>query len=86
MHWRDTWYLGDHRVAVRPRLLTHSTESLRAAALARIGLLVAPDWMVTAALAAGIYAGYPTNRLVTPRGPVFVDHRVRDLRSRRITR
>lgn len=101
MHWRETWLLGEHSVAVRPLLLTHSTESLRAAALAGLGLVVMPDWMVTDALAggqlvrvletyaapkAGIYAVYPTNRLVTPRVRAFVDHLVHDLRARGISR
>lgn len=100
MHWRDTWYLGEHRIAVRPRLLTYSTESLRAAALGGLGLVVVPDWMVSDALAAGrlvqvlrdhppptagIFAVYPTNRLVTPRVRAFVDHLVRDLRARGIS-
>ena len=101
MHWRDSWQLGEHRVPVRPRLLTQSTESLRAAALAGLGLVVVPDWMVTDALAggqlvrvleafaaprAGIYAVYPTNRLLTPSVRAFVDHLMRDLRARGIAR
>lgn len=100
MHWRDTWYLGEARVPVQPRLLSHSTESLRAAALAGLGLVVIPDWMVADALAAGqlvrvleqfstpaagIYAVYPTNRLITPAVRTFVDHIVHDLRSRGIS-
>jgi DNA-binding transcriptional LysR family regulator len=101
MHWREHWHLGEHRVPVRPRLLTHSTESLRAAALAGLGLVVVPDWMVRDLLAAGslvrvlealpapkagIFAVYPTNRLVTPRVRAFVDHLARDLRVRGISR
>jgi DNA-binding transcriptional LysR family regulator len=101
MHWRESWRLGEHCVPVRPRLLTHSTESLRAAALAGLGLVVAPDWMVRDALAAGslvrvleafpaptagIFAVYPTNRLVTPRVRAFVDYLARDLRARGISR
>jgi len=99
--WRDTWTLGGRRVGVRPALLTHSSETLRAAALAGIGLAALPDWMVPDALAAGflvrvlaehaapragIYAVYPTNRLITPRVRAFVDHLVADLRARGIAR
>ena len=32
--WRDTWRLGNETIAVQPRLLTGSSESLRSAALA----------------------------------------------------
>jgi len=34
----------------------------------------------------GIYAVYPTNRLLAPRVRVFVDHIARDLRARGLTR
>lgn len=99
LHWRDTWTLGDRQVAVRPRLLTHSSETLRAAALAGIGLTALPDWMVADSLAAGhlmrvladfpapgagIYAVYPTNRLLTPPVRAFVDHLATNLRTRGI--
>ena len=95
--WRDTWRLGGHEVAVRPKLLTNSGESLRAAALAGLGLVALPDWMVVDLLTAGrlvrvlaefatpesgIYAAYPTNRLIAPKVRAFVDHVVRDLNAR----
>ena len=66
---------------MQPRLLTNSCESLRAAALAGLGLAAVPEWLVADALVAGqltrvlagheppsggIYAVYPTNRLLTP--------------------
>jgi DNA-binding transcriptional LysR family regulator len=97
LYWRDSWRLGDHEVAVRPKLLTNSAESLRAAALAGVGLVALPDWMVADALASGrltrvlaefetprsgIYAVYPTNRLITPKVRAFVDHLVHDLHAR----
>ncbi len=56
-----------------------------------------PDWAAAEALAAGgltrvlaqfktpvsgIYAVYPTNRLIAPKVRAFVDHVVRDLRTR----
>ena len=56
-----------------------------------------PEWLVADALVAGhltrvleaheappggIYAVYPSNRLLAPKIRVFVDHLVRDLRAR----
>ena len=99
LHWRNTWTLGTHRVPVRPKLLTQSSETLRAAALAGVGLTALPDWMVADAVSAGqlvrvlaefaapragIFAVYPTNRLITPRVRAFVDHLAGDLRVRGI--
>ncbi len=99
--WRDTWRLGKEAIAVQPRLLTNSTESLRAAALAGLGLAAVPEWLVADALVAGqltrvpgshatpsggIYAVYPTNRLLASRVRVFVDHITRDLRARGLPR
>jgi DNA-binding transcriptional LysR family regulator len=95
--WRDTWALGGESVGVRPRVLTNLSGSLRAAALAGLGLTALPGWMVADALVAGalvqvladhpappsgIYAVYPTNRLLTPAVRAFVDHLARDLRVR----
>lgn len=95
--WRDTWLLGDEEVHIRPKLLTSSGESLRAAALAGLGLVALPDWMVLDALASGalvrvlpdfpaagigIYAVYPTNRLIAPKVRSFVDHIAREIRTR----
>jgi DNA-binding transcriptional LysR family regulator len=86
---------------VRPRLLTNNGESLRAAALAGLGLAAIPEWLVADALVAGqltrvladhetpsggIYAVYPTNRLLASRVRLFVDHIVRDLRARGLPR
>lgn len=94
--WRNKWRLGIHEIALRPRLLTNSTDSLLAAALSGLGLVAMPDWMAAAALregrlqrvlerfatpVSGIYAVYPTRRLLTPRIRVFVDHIVRELRA-----
>ncbi len=95
--WRDTWRIGGEAVPVRPALLTDSAESLRAAALAGAGLVALPDWAVDDALAAGalrrvlagyetpasgIFAVYPTNRLMAPKVRAFVDHVVAGLRGR----
>ena len=79
--WRDTWRIGKETIVVQPRLLTSNSESLRSAALAGLGLAAVPEWLVADALIAGqlmrvlaghetpsvgIYAVYPTNRLLTP--------------------
>ncbi len=95
--WRDTWRVGGESIAVRPALLTDNTESLRAAALAGIGLVALPDWVVADALVAGalqrvlpdcetpesgIFAAYPTNRLMAPKVRAFVDHVAAGLRAR----
>ena len=99
--WRDTWRLGKETIAVQPRFLTNNGESLRAAALAGLGLAAAPEWLVADALVAGqltrvladretpsggIYAVYPTNRLLASRVRLFVDHIARDLRARGLPR
>lgn len=99
--WRDSWRLGEETIAVRPRVLTNNSESLRAAALAGLGLAALPEWLVAEALVAGqlvrvltehdtpsggIYAVYPTNRLLASRVRVFVDHIARDLRARGLAR
>jgi len=99
--WRDTWRLGNETIVVNPGLLTSSSESLRAAALAGLGLAPVPEWLVADALVAGqltrvlagheppaggIYAVYPGNRLLTPTVRAFVDHLARDLRSRGLQR
>ncbi|WP_171070003.1 LysR family transcriptional regulator [Methylobacterium terricola] len=95
--WRDTWRIGIAAVPVRPVLATDNAESLRAAALAGIGLVAIPDWAVSDVLAAGqlqrvlagydtpasgILAVYPTNRLTTPKVRAFVDHVAALLRHR----
>ncbi|WP_156964130.1 LysR family transcriptional regulator [Muricoccus aerilatus] len=95
--WRDTWRLGENSVPVRPVLLTDNAESLRAAALAGVGLVAIPDWAVSDALASGslqrvlqsydtpasgIFAAYPTNRLMAPKVRAFVDHVAALLRER----
>ena len=95
--WRETWRLGTESVPVRPVLLTDHAESLRAAALAGVGLAAIPDWAVADALASGglqrvlpdcdtpesgIFAVYPTNRLMAPKVRAFTDHVAAMLRER----
>ena len=99
--WRDTWRLGKETIRVEPKLLTNNGESLRAAALAGLGLAPVPEWLVADALvtgqlvrvlagheapSAGIFAVYPTNRLLTPKIRAFVDHVAGDLRARGLPR
>jgi len=95
--WHAEWRVGGVGVVVRPSLVVNSGDGLRAAAIAGLGLTPAPDWLVADALAAGqlarvltdfetttsgIYAVYPTNRLITPLIREFVDHVIGDLRAR----
>ncbi len=99
--WRSSWRLGKETISVEPKLLTNDGEALRAAALAGLGLVALPEWLVVDVMvagqlvrvltdhdapASGIYAVYPTNRLLTPKIRVFVDHIVRDLRARGLPR
>jgi len=95
--WHEAWQIGEEPIAVTPRLTVNTGEALRAAAIAGMGVVAVPDWIVGDALAtgqvvrvlekyetpvSGIYAVYPTNRLLTPVVRAFVDHMVRDLRAR----
>lgn len=99
--WRETWRIGNEPIVVAPQLLTSSSQSLRAAALAGLGLTAVPEWLVADALVAGqlvrvladyatpaggIYAVYPTNRLLAARVRLFVDHLARELRARGLPR
>ena len=93
--WRFQCSEGETLVPVSPVLLCNSTASLRAAALADIGLVALPRWAVARELSegalrsvlsgwalpeSGIYAIYPSNRLVTTKVRRFVDHLVPILR------
>jgi DNA-binding transcriptional LysR family regulator len=51
--WRHTWQLGKETVRVRPNELTNSSSSLRAAALAGLGLTALPEWLVADARVSG---------------------------------
>lgn len=93
--WRDRWHLGGKEIEISAKILTHDTESLRSAALAGLGIVAIPEWMIVDALASGqlvplldrferptsgIFAVYPTNRLLTPKVRTFVDHVARHLK------
>jgi DNA-binding transcriptional LysR family regulator len=92
--WRFRGPEGAVAVPVAPALLTHATASLRQAALEGFGLAALPDWAVTREIAegrlvrvladwatpeAGIYAVYPSNRLMAMRVRACVDHLARHL-------
>ncbi len=94
--WRFRGPEGLVTVPVTPMLLTHSTASLRQAALEGFGLAALPDWAVMRECAegrlirlladwtapeAGIYAVYPSNRLMAMRVRACVDHLARYLAS-----
>jgi DNA-binding transcriptional LysR family regulator len=81
---------------VSPVLLSNGGETLRAAALAGMGLAALPDWAVASDIAegtlvqvlkgwrtpeSGIYAVYPSNRLMAAKVKVFVDAAARALRA-----
>lgn len=76
-------------IPVKPLMSCNATSALKAAALAGIGLVPIPRWAIAAELAAGrlvsvfpgwrllrsgIYAVYPSNRLVTTKVRRFVEH------------
>ena len=87
--WRFTGARGAVNVPVKPILLSNNAESLRAAVISGIGLAALPNWGVADLLAggsavrvledwetaeAGIFAVYPSNRMMTPKVRRFVDH------------
>jgi len=95
--WHDKWRVGAEMVTINSQLVANTAEGMRMAAIAAVGVVALPDWVVLDALAAGyltrvlaeydttvsgIYAVYPSNRLLTPVVRAFVDHLVRDLRAR----
>lgn len=88
---------GERPAAVDPVLVCSSSTTLRAAVLAGMGLAALPSWAVARELeegalvrvladwplpASGIYAVYPSNRLITPKVRSFVDHLAPLLRAR----
>ena len=93
---RTQWRVGGEVVTVRPRLLVSAIEALRGAVLAGVGIAMMPDWVVADALAAGslvrlfgeresavagIYAVYPTARLLSPAVRVFVGYVAGEMRE-----
>jgi DNA-binding transcriptional LysR family regulator len=95
--WHDAWRIGGEAIAVQPAVVVNLTQYVRAAEIAGLGVAPAPDWLVADALASGeltrvladfetpssgIYAVYPTNRLLTASVRLLVEHLVGDLRAR----
>lgn len=87
--WRLTVEGRPMSFPVQPVVLTHSSESLRSMAIAGIGVTALPEWSIATALAdgrlvrlladypmaeSGLYAVYPSNRLMTPKVRRFVEH------------
>ena len=92
LFWAREWRLSREgeqvAIPVEHALLTNSTETLRAAAFAGIGLVQMPGWAAADAVStgtlvrvlegwdapgSGIFAIYPSNRLVPPKVKRFVD-------------
>jgi DNA-binding transcriptional LysR family regulator len=99
--WGHEWHFimsGETvKIPVTPLLLTDSSESMRAAAVAGLGLVALPQWMVADLLASGvvarvldeyetpesgIYAVYPTARLIPAKVKRFVEHTAQVLKSK----
>jgi DNA-binding transcriptional LysR family regulator len=81
--WREA-----QTVAIRPLVLCNNTVTLREAAVAGLGITAISQWAVSEELESGrlekvlqdwtlpesgIYAAYPTNRLITTKVRRFVD-------------
>lgn len=87
---------GEVKTPVSPVMLTNSAEAMRAAALAGLGFTAIPYWAVSdllregalvEALAdyatpqSGIYAVYPSNRMIAPKVKRYADHVAKTLRA-----
>ncbi len=100
-HWGHEWHFlvgGDTlKIPIEAVMLADSSESVRAAAVAGIGLVALPHWLVTDLLASGtitrvldeyetpesgIYAVYPTARLIPAKVKRFVEHTAQVLKSK----
>jgi DNA-binding transcriptional LysR family regulator len=95
--WRFIGPEGSVSVPIRPIMLCNSSNALREAALNGLGLTTLPSWVVDEELASGrlvevlkdwmtpesgVYAVYPSNRMITPKVRRFVEAiaaRMRDL-------
>lgn len=93
--WRFTGESGAIGVPVKPLVLTNTAESLRAAAVAGLGLAAIPYWGVCDLLKSGelvrvladfatpqrgLYAVYPSNRLIAPKVRQYAEHVVAALK------
>jgi len=99
LHWGREWrFLRDGQslaVPVKPLVLSDAAETLRAAALAGLGLAALPHWMVCQDIArgelvqvledwptaaVGLFAVYPSNRLLSAKVRLFSDLIARHVR------
>lgn len=104
LFWAREWRLegpeGLTVTPVSPVLLSNSTDTLVASALAGVGLVALPSWLVADELAdgrlvrvmpdwqgeaRGIYAVYPSNRLMTAKVKLFVDRLAARMRRTGLT-
>jgi DNA-binding transcriptional LysR family regulator len=94
--WRFVKDGDAFNIPVRPVVLSDATETLRRAARAGVGLTAIPSWMVSEDISRGelvevladwptieygIYAVYPSNRLMATKVRLFVDLIARRLRE-----
>lgn len=95
--WRFTVAGRPLTVPVHPVLLANTVDLLREAGRGGMGVVALPDWAMADLLAdgelvrllpdcpmteSGIYAVYPSNRLMAPRVKLFVDHLAREIAGR----
>lgn len=93
--WRFRGPDGPVSVPVDPILLSNNAETMCAAAVAGAGLAALPSWLVAAEIArgglkqvlgdwrtpeSGVFAVYPSNRLIAGKVKVFVDRLARQLK------
>ena len=89
---------GETRIDVEPRMRTNSADSVRAAALAHLGLILQPSFLISEDLRAkslvevlpgwrslelGVFAVYPTRQHVTPKVRLLIDYLAQSFRSPR---
>lgn len=87
--WNFTGDEGPIRVPIAPVMLANTAESIRAAALAGVGITAIPYWGVCDLLKSGelvrvldgfitpqtgLYAVYPSNRLIAPKVRHYAEH------------
>lgn len=94
--WRFEGPAGPVAAPIRPSLATNMSDSLREAALASVGIAALPEWLAAQELASGalqrvlrdyptpesgIYAVYPSNRLMAGKVRRFAEETALELRS-----
>jgi DNA-binding transcriptional LysR family regulator len=89
---------GEIRMPIEPRMRTNSADSCRAAALADLGLILQPSFLIAEDLRAGtlvevmpdfrslelgVFAVYPTRQHMTPKVRLLIDYLAHSFRSPR---